>query len=98
MDTRRRHAQYPAMARVITLLVLALPLAACGSDPRSYGITGPGATPLPPPTDNAPDLSGPENSALPMGTPDSTIGNSRYWRYNLCLSASAPTGMRAVML
>jgi hypothetical protein len=87
VDSAPGAAQYRRMARTtIAALAFALLLAACGGDPRDYGITGPGAAPPLPPSatfmQGASDLSGPADLPGLVGGPDPESGSERYWRNN----------------
>jgi hypothetical protein len=79
-------AQSAAMCKVLALGFLTF-LAACSGDPRSFGITGPGAEPPP----VAPPIASPDTAAAPgVSTTGPTYGpstapssgNSGFWGYN----------------
>jgi hypothetical protein len=79
-------AHIPGMRSVLAFGLLIF-LAACSGDPRSYGITGPGAQPAPaapstPSPDTAP-VPGVTTSGTPYGpTPMPSTGGSGFWGYN----------------
>ena len=60
VDNRRGPAQSAGMCKVLALGLLSF-LAACSGDPRSFGITGPGAGPPP----VAPPVASPDTAPAP---------------------------------
>lgn len=87
VDSSCADGHSPAM-RVLVILALLIPVAACSSDPQSYGITGPGSQTSPTPA-HAP--AGDDTGAMP-GVPTSgsyygpstrpVTGGSGFWGYN----------------
>jgi hypothetical protein len=87
MDSHRRFDHTPRM-RIVLILGLALVLAACSGDPRSYGITGPGPQLAPAPVA---EPTGQDINTVP-GVPTSgsyygpstgpTSGSTGFWGYN----------------
>jgi hypothetical protein len=86
IDTMAEPAQSAVMRTVLALGFLTL-LVACSGDPRSFGITGPGAEPAP----AAPATASPDTAPMPgVATTGPTYGpstapstgNSGFWGYN----------------
>ena len=66
------------------MLALLLPLAACGTDPASLGITGaPVTTPPVSPAESPLGLSGPPQNGTQLSpSMPANTGSGRFWGYN----------------
>ncbi len=80
-------AQHRGMRAVLAIFLL-IGLTACSGDPRSYGITGPGAQPPAAPSaeiapEEASPVPGVSNSGTSYGpATQPTTGGSGFWGYN----------------